>query len=308
MFPWMAIELFHLVEPLLPNHYAGVPPDMQFLSVLSFLAHGSYQKSNANDHKHPISQPTLSKYIHIVISAINSLRHRYIRFPRTEEEIEKIQDEFAERLGIDGVLGALDCTTIKIFTPAEFEEAFVDRKNNHSLNSQMICNMNYKIMALKICRGSTHDQHIWNRCKIRDRMYRFRLQNGRAFYFIADEGYSPSRVLLVPMSDAAPGTPERNYSDAIRGTRCKIEQTFGVLKGSWRCLNGMRGLHYEPHFAAEIITSCVILHNFLREKGMPLPDFYEHQAEADERIPPVMDGEYQLGLQERERIIRTYFQ
>ncbi|KAJ8669414.1 hypothetical protein QAD02_000673 [Eretmocerus hayati] len=115
MYPWMAIELFELIEHALPNHYAGVPSDQQFLSVVGFLATESYQKSCANDHKHAMSQPAFSKYLHIVIPAINSLRSRFIHFPSTREERQAVQTGFQQRLGFEGVYGAIDCTSIKIF-------------------------------------------------------------------------------------------------------------------------------------------------------------------------------------------------
>ncbi|KAJ8675924.1 hypothetical protein QAD02_011710 [Eretmocerus hayati] len=233
MYPWMAIELFNGIAHALPNHYAGVPADLQFLSVVGFLASGSYQKSCANDQEHAMSQPTFSKYIHLVIPAVNSLRRRFIRFPRSREERQAVQIGFQECLGFEGVYGAIDCTSIKIFTPSEDEAAYVDRENNHSLNMQIICDTNYRILAIRICNGRTHDQFIWLHSKIRDRLYRLLAENpGERFCFIADEGYTESRVLLIAVRNAINNSPEGEYSEAIRGTRCMVEQTIGMLKGT----------------------------------------------------------------------------
>ncbi|KAJ8686362.1 hypothetical protein QAD02_022156 [Eretmocerus hayati] len=122
------------------------------------------------------------------------------------------------------------------------------------------------------------------------------IKNKLPLILTADEGYTESRVLLIAVRNAINNSPEDEYSGAIRGTRCMVEQTIGMLKGTWRCLNNMRGLRYEPHFAAEITTACCILHNFLREKGMPLQSVAV--VEEDEIVPPIMNGEYELGLRQ----------
>ncbi|KAJ8671217.1 hypothetical protein QAD02_002476 [Eretmocerus hayati] len=138
MYPWMALEFFRLIEDSLPDHYHGIPPIQQFLSVVRFLADGAYQKDNANDWKHPMSQATFSQYLHIVIPAINALANQYIHFPQTREERETVQEGFEQRSGIPGINGAIECMLVNIFTPDEHEEQYFDRKNNHSLNAQMM--------------------------------------------------------------------------------------------------------------------------------------------------------------------------
>ena len=45
-------------------------------------------------------------------------------------------------------------------------------------------------------------------------------------------------------------------------TRCKVEQTFGLLTNIWMAIKRARKLFYDPEKVAKIITACVILHNF----------------------------------------------
>lgn len=85
---YLALELIViLVERAgLSVHNQGVPPHLQVLSVLRSLASGCYQASLGHDYNHAMAQSTISKYMHRVITAINSLKNKYIKFSITEAE------------------------------------------------------------------------------------------------------------------------------------------------------------------------------------------------------------------------------
>ena len=72
--------------------------------------------------------------------------------------------------------------------------------------------------------------------------------------------------MLTPIQNAIPETPARAFSDTLRSVRNRIENTFGILKGNFRILSDLRGLHYDPEFSAQIILACATLHNYLRNK------------------------------------------
>ena len=76
----------------LPDHPDGFRPKLQVYSVLRFLVEGHYQKGISADFNHCMSQPTFSKYLHIVIPAINQLTPQFIRFPQTAEERNLVQE------------------------------------------------------------------------------------------------------------------------------------------------------------------------------------------------------------------------
>ncbi|XP_031777347.1 putative nuclease HARBI1 isoform X2 [Nasonia vitripennis] len=129
--------------------------------------------------------------------------------------------------------------------------------------------MDTNILNLRIASGSTNDQFMWNTSNVRMNLWNLR-NNGEICHLI-DGGYTLSPVLLTPENMAVPGTPEMAYSNSLRTTRCKIEQINGILKGMWRCLCNLRGLHYTPQFATEIIQACVILHIFRKNNDVPTP-------------------------------------
>lgn len=94
MYPHLAIELIGLIEARLPNHPQRIPPHLQTLAVIRFLAEGGYQRGVGTNRHHPMSQSSVSRYMHHVINAINELAPRFIRFPDTTERRQKIQRKY----------------------------------------------------------------------------------------------------------------------------------------------------------------------------------------------------------------------
>ncbi|XP_001605652.1 putative nuclease HARBI1 [Nasonia vitripennis] len=312
MIPAIAIHLIELLRPQLIEHEQGIPVHLQVLSVLRFLAEGSYQKGVAHDCYHPMGQSTFSKYLHEVVPAIVRLADEYIVFPRNMEERQEMSRRFEESLGFPGVIGAIDCTLPKIHTPHEHEEAYVNHNQDHSLNVQVVSDMDYNILNIRITNGSSNDKFVWRHSQMRETMYQLRnnpdpAEINNQYYLIGDGGYTPSPVLLTPCQEAAPGSPEFRYSDRVRRTRCRVEQTFGIWKQVFRCINGDRSLHYTPEFSSQIVLATAVLYNYLRHQGMPMPvPLRNHRVRA---IPMVdfVDDDYIQGLQVRRNIILNHF-
>lgn len=97
----------------------------------------------------------------------------------------------------------------------------------------------------------------------------------------------------IPLPHAAPGTPERYYTDLHCHCRNVIERVNGVLKERWRCINDERVLHYDPTKAGQIVNACSVLHNFcvLRNVADP-PEYRPRQAPDDDVVED--DGEEEL--------------
>lgn len=95
MWPWYWLKR---LIPHLTFHVDGVPPHLQVLAVVRFIAEGTHQKGLGNDYNHPMSQSTVSKYMHQVIPAINALSREFIRFPSNHLERQVISRRW---VGID---------------------------------------------------------------------------------------------------------------------------------------------------------------------------------------------------------------
>ena len=92
MYPHYSIEFSQLVRPYLRDDCRGVKPDIQVLSIIRFLAEGHYQKGLGADYICPLSQTSVSRYIHSVIPAILQLSSRFIKFPHNHEQRRAISD------------------------------------------------------------------------------------------------------------------------------------------------------------------------------------------------------------------------
>jgi len=139
-----------------------------YVAVPRFLARGTFQ----DDCKDivGISQPSVSKIIDAVCTVFCEMRSEFIRFP-TEEELSVVKQKLYHLSGIPNCIGVIDGTHIFIHTPSgNIEVMFVCRKGGHSINVQIVCDAENRILDIVVkWPGSTHDSFIWNACGLRAR-------------------------------------------------------------------------------------------------------------------------------------------
>ncbi|XP_035228557.1 putative nuclease HARBI1 [Stegodyphus dumicola] len=182
--------------------------------------------------------------------------------------------------GFPGVIGAIDCTHVKIVAPPRNdstcpEHIFVNRHCSHSINVQMICDANQKIISCNAkFPGSTHDAFIWRTSAVRRIMQEISSAENTT-WLLGDSGYPLEEGLLTPRLDSLENSPDQRYNVALCKTRNVIERCFGVLKSRFRCLLGEKVLHYRPQVAGKIINACVVLHNMCNAHGLPDPALVE---------------------------------
>ena len=112
-----ALYIFGLIEgdfSRIPYRGVYIPPILQFLGTLRFFATGSFQ--SVIGELFAISQPSMSRIVQRVSKMIASRQRDIITFPDREGCIVQ-QRKFRELGGIPGVIGAIDCTHVKINSP-----------------------------------------------------------------------------------------------------------------------------------------------------------------------------------------------
>ncbi|OXU19259.1 hypothetical protein TSAR_012311 [Trichomalopsis sarcophagae] len=306
--PEVALRLIRDIEhELIGARDSAIQSHIQVLSVLRFLAEGSYQKGFCQDFMHPISQPSASRFITKVINAINNvLAEQYLHFPSTEQERENIQQSFRRTIRVPGIIGLIDCFVICITRPSQNEEAFYHYRHGHGLIAQIIVDSNYNILNIRICPGSNNDRYVWQLSQAREYIESLRnYQPQNNYYILGDSGYTLSPVLLTPILDAAEGTPEAAYTyDHVR-TRCRVEQTIGMFTNIWRVIKRARKLLYQPQKFADIVNACAILYNYRRRHGI----VDDPVLRVAPRNRPVRNHnmDYPAGIAERNRIIQEYY-
>lgn len=85
--PHVAFELCNWLRPYLEGQRRHhIPVHVQVLVSLRFFATGSYQKVLQQDYFHPVAQPTISKFLDKVVSALVDLSPQFIKFPATPQQ------------------------------------------------------------------------------------------------------------------------------------------------------------------------------------------------------------------------------
>lgn len=205
----------------------------QLLITLRFYATGSFQLG-IRDYFN-VSKSTICRIIPRISQLIAELRPLNITFSNQRQTFNRIKHDFFSIRGFPGVIGAVDCTHIKINSPGgDQAELFRNRKGYFSINVQAICDSKLKVLDI-VARwpGSTHDMTIFN-----DSLIRHRFENnefGDAL-LLGDNGYACKKYLLTPLLQ--PTTPaEMNYNNSHIATRNPIERLFGVIKRRFPCLS-----------------------------------------------------------------------
>ncbi|KAJ1203208.1 hypothetical protein NDU88_007001 [Pleurodeles waltl] len=154
-------ELGAQLEPDLMSairHPTEIPPLVQLLSVLHFLARGPFQTTVAIASG--MSQPMISNLLSRVLSALLKHMHSYIVFPQVED-LPTVKGDFYALGHIPNIIGAIDGTHVALVPTRRSEQVYRNRKSYHSMNVQMVCLADQYISHVNATfPGSVHDAYI----------------------------------------------------------------------------------------------------------------------------------------------------
>lgn len=87
-----------------------------------------------------------------------------------------------------------------------------------------------------------------------------------------------------------------------------IEQAFGLLKSRFRCLHHSGGsLQYAPRKCANIVGSCLLLHNLCIERRIPLVGALQADEDNAADDPPEGHARHGQGHATRMQIVNNFF-
>lgn len=84
------------------------------------------------------------------------------------------------------------------------------------------------------------------------------------FVFLADDAFSLSRRVMCPYVGRTLTMVKRTFNYRHCRGRRFVECTFGILASKWRIFH--RPLNVDIDFAIDIVKTCCILHNFVRDR------------------------------------------
>ena len=146
------MRIIDLLSPSLApntNRSHSIPADLQVFIALRFYATGCFYSSPAAHHG--ISEASVCRFVHRVTQVLVDQKNKYVTWPAGEKVLHNQQD-FFNLCGFPGVVDAADCTHVPLDCAplGNHEYVFINRKEVHSINVQLICNTNYNILFITV--------------------------------------------------------------------------------------------------------------------------------------------------------------
>ncbi|KAM0727696.1 Protein ANTAGONIST OF LIKE HETEROCHROMATIN PROTEIN 1 [Formica fusca] len=205
-----------------------------------------------------VTKSTCHRIITKIIEFLVRKSGQYIVWP-TDQQLQKIKSEFYKMHGINGVVGAIDGSHIKIKRPAsKHHYVYYNRKGDYSLLIQGVCDYKKKFISF-FCGepGSIHDSRLLKKSSL----YRKVIDGFLGLNFLlGDSAYPCFDWLICPFKDNGNLTENQkifNYRHSA--TRIVIENAFGLLKGRFRRLKYFENDNLK--FVVKCIVAAAVLHN-----------------------------------------------
>lgn len=262
-----------------------------------------------SDSMTSLSQSMISRYIEKYSALISErLGPKYIKFPQTEREIAAMKMKFEAAYDIPGIIGVVDGSHIALAgVPKDIEIPFINRKQIHTLNVQLICGPDLYILNVNArYPGSTHDSFIFRSSRVYTFLQDYyQTHNNEWTWLLGDSAYALTPWMMVIYTGNITDE-EKYFNKRHQKVRNVIERCIGVLKCRFRCLLAERRLRYHPTKAAAIVNACATLHNFLIfhkyniNRDINVNEF-ENVAGDEERGDPI-NVNRQLGVSMRNEL------
>eukprot|EP00794_Sanderia_malayensis_P009556 gene9556-10543_t len=257
-----------------------IPVPKRVAVALWWLANGGSYRSVGQTFG--ISRSIVCRITKDFVGVMVLLRDRYIRWPRSLEECTKCIKTFENLSPLPNILGAVDGTHIEIIAPENSTVDFFNRKQRYSISCQGVCDGNLIFLSMSAgFPGSIHDSRMlrnsWvyaeatSREILRIPVFMLNSMVSIAPYLVGDAAYPLSDWLIKPFPyEKNMQYRPKMFNLALSQARVSIERAFGMLKSRWRILLGK--LQLEPSFAADVVTTCTVLHNICQKRGEQLDE------------------------------------
>lgn len=232
-----------------------------------------------------------------VLNKIIDLANEFIIFPKSETEIQTCQDIWQQKHGIPFIVGALDCTHVRILKPDAFGDEYINRKGYPSINVQATCDANELFTSIDAqWPGSVQDSRIWRRSEI----YNI-LKNERNVVVLGDMGYGISPWCLTPYKKPQ-GRSQQNFNKIHAKARVVIERCFGQIKKRFPIIGYL--LRISQDKIPSVIVACAVLHNLAKTLNDEDIWYYDDFPTDVENINIQDDNDIDVAIQRRGQSFR----
>ena len=304
-------------DPVFTNHSTSqqAPVQIQLLLALYKLGQdGSASGYRPSSAFWGVSEGHIFDCTRRVIKAIVKLKDTYIQWPNSDGRSHESLFNLQKR-GFLGAVGKIDGTDVVLkYKPGgKFNgEQWFNRKKRYAIDLLGVCDRNKKLTYIYTgASNAQHDSTIFSKTQL------YRNPQGffdRGQYLLGDAAYTNTDYLIAPYKQPLASQKDNSRFNYYHShIRIDIEHTFGILKGRWKSLTGLRLLlynHRRYRFAVEWIVTCCILHNFLlqhndewaKSEGWWEPDDVEDLADHTQEVSSLERAQVKSGLSKREHI------
>jgi hypothetical protein len=243
---------------------------------------------------------------------------KYIKLPKTEEEVNEAVTNFYDIHGFPQCIGADDGTHIFVKQPVENSTDYINRKHRYSLNEQAVCYYRYCFTDVVIkWPGSVHDSRIFCNSRINEMLKNGMIPSLPKIIVPETEAVTicilgdPAYPLLPNVMKEFPGggntAQEQFFGWRLCSARMVIECAFGSLKSIFGALR--REMDINISDLPNVINTCFILHNYCEINNDSLPNELVERVMGYEREfqPGAPNVRIQGSCEIRSKLIRDTF-
>ncbi|CAH1954220.1 unnamed protein product [Acanthoscelides obtectus] len=260
--------------------------------ILAFLWFTSNEGAAFRDvaDRFDLSMSILHGIVNIV-HFLSNLSRSVIVWPLAPEA-NNIARIFAE-MRFPGAIGCIDGSHIKIDTPREDPDSYLNRKKFHSIQisgkfvqypailcqyMQVICDDNRKIKDVFIgYPGSVHDARVFRNSPLCQNLGQW----CKDWVILGDSAHPCLRNLLTPYKETGSlSQVQKSVNKKLSHCRVLIEHTIGLLKQRFRQLYHFKSRDIK--FICHFIRACCVLDNLCIDSNVVLDEAVDVGDEGNE--------------------------
>lgn len=120
--------------------------------------------------KFDVSPGALWSIISKVSDFLGDIAPQFVKWPSPEES-EVTKQFYHQKYNFKDVIGVIDGTHLRIDRPPEQQDSYYNRHDFFSLQCQVVCNHNYKILDFHLgFPGSVHDARVFRNSPLHQKL------------------------------------------------------------------------------------------------------------------------------------------
>lgn len=192
----------------------------------------------------------------------------------TEEEWQKVADNFEKKWDFPHCVGAIDGKHVVIQKPGKSGSMFYNYKGTFSIILMAIVDADYKFIYADVgAAGSLGDAAVFNKCKISSMLESNELaipdddlvtgiDVPLPYMLVGDDAFPLRNYLMKPFRRRNLSNDEIIFNYRLSRARRVVENAFGILANRFRVFRTPIAL--QPKTAKTIVLASIALHNLLQ--------------------------------------------